>query len=94
MDCPKGKYCQGLGNINPTGYCSAGFFCEGGSSSEAPNAGSSKIYVMNGPCPAGHFCEKGTPDPTPCPRGRYRNTTGTIVSDIFYQLMQERDMFH
>ncbi|KAM8904697.1 uncharacterized protein AB9W97_008232 isoform 6-T6 [Spinachia spinachia] len=36
--CPPGKYCSTSGSSQPTGLCSAGFFCSGGADSPTPRA--------------------------------------------------------
>ena len=83
-DCLKGMFCLGYGNKVPDGYCIAGYYCEGGASSNAPNTSHPK-YLKNGPCQTGHYCTKGTVVPTPCPRGTYRNTTGASLSTQCYR---------
>ena len=63
--CTPGQYCsvnreQGL--TEPTGACSAGFYCPGGQNDTAPAA-----YT----CPPGHFCPKQSVHPAKCPGGTF-----------------------
>ena len=50
-----GKYCATSGLAVPTGDCSAGYFCSGGSSDPTPS-----IQAYGGYCPAGHYCVAGS----------------------------------
>ena len=50
--CPGGQYCEGDGNIQPTGNCSAGFYCSG--SAETWND-----TVHGGQCEPGYYCPEG-----------------------------------
>ena len=86
IDCPKGKYCEGLGNENPTGSCDAGFFCEGGATSRAPIASTANAtkYPRNGPCPTGSYCPSGISEPRKCPQGTFRNITGGMTKSNCY----------
>eukprot|EP00070_Physeter_catodon_P037017 XP_028343911.1 sushi, von Willebrand factor type A, EGF and pentraxin domain-containing protein 1-like [Physeter catodon] len=80
--CPAGKYCASRGAATPTGDCSAGFFCSGGSWLPAPLANSTNpdvsvevdgvttpLTAFGKPCPAGFFCITGTTAPEACPEG-------------------------
>ncbi|EDV25654.1 uncharacterized protein TRIADDRAFT_55968 [Trichoplax adhaerens] len=78
--CSTGKFCSGTGNIVESGDCDAGFYCVEGASSPVPESD----VKNNGPCPAGKYCSVGTTSPTPCPPGRYRNTTGAADVDDCY----------
>ncbi|XP_069038919.1 neurogenic locus notch homolog protein 3 isoform X1 [Lepisosteus oculatus] len=64
-------YCKGTGNSGPTGLCSAGFYCPGGSSLPTPSDG-----VTGGRCPPGSYCPAGTGMPQPCPRGTFSEKSG------------------
>ncbi|XP_030258688.1 zonadhesin isoform X7 [Sparus aurata] len=44
--CPPGKYCLTAGGSQPTGLCSAGFFCSGGAGSPTPRANSSLFSCL------------------------------------------------
>ncbi|XP_036928145.1 uncharacterized protein LOC119004899 isoform X4 [Acanthopagrus latus] len=44
--CPPGKYCLTSGGSQPTGLCSAGFFCSGGADSPTPRANSSLFSCL------------------------------------------------
>jgi len=49
--CTAGKYCEGEGLLEPSGNCSAGYYCGGGSSSMEPNdngASPSYEYSLSG----------------------------------------------
>jgi len=74
-DCIPGKYCPGYGNEAPYGSCKEGYYCQGGASSEVPNATHPR-YPLNGPCPAGRYCPTGVASPFLCERGTFRNSTG------------------
>ena len=52
QDCPPGKYCEGQGNSNPTGNCTAGWYCTG--AAESLNS-----TLKGGVCPAGNYCPEG-----------------------------------
>ena len=44
LECPRGSYCQGYGNGNPTGPCADGYYCPPGQIDDQPSAF---------PCPVG-----------------------------------------
>ncbi|KAL8432734.1 hypothetical protein Efla_004403 [Eimeria flavescens] len=75
LSCPRGKYCAGTGNTKPTGDCSAGFICEGGSSTPTPVDGMGKA------CPKGWFCKSGATHPAPCLPGTYTSASGQSVCE-------------
>ncbi|PFH35772.1 hypothetical protein BESB_054230 [Besnoitia besnoiti] len=60
--CPAGKYCGSLGASQATGDCKAGFFCEGGAATAAPQGSL---------CPMNAFCPGGTQSPGSCDDGFY-----------------------
>ena len=70
MPCTPGYYCGGVGLIQESAMCDAGFYCPEGQSTASPGE-----YI----CPRGHQCPVGTAEPIICPRGK-RNTR---QSDIF-----------
>ncbi|CAK8677709.1 unnamed protein product [Clavelina lepadiformis] len=76
ISCPSGFFCNGTGNAEPTGPCSAGYLCERGSSTPTPSGSSSTISPYNGPCPVGKWCGVGATDSVNCPSGTMRNSTG------------------
>ncbi|XP_024910937.1 uncharacterized protein LOC112486963 [Cynoglossus semilaevis] len=47
LPCTPGKYCQSPGAPQPTGLCSAGFFCSGGADSPTPRANSSLFSCLH-----------------------------------------------
>ncbi|XP_072282810.1 uncharacterized protein [Pyxicephalus adspersus] len=69
--CPSGKYCRYPGQVEPTGNCSAGYWCKGGAVEECPRDG-----VTGELCPRGHYCSEGTHLPLPCPAGTWSDTEG------------------
>ncbi|XP_075892173.1 uncharacterized protein LOC142895201 [Nelusetta ayraudi] len=73
--CPSGSFCDNSGHPEPTGPCSAGYFCSSGSSEPSPV---SKTY--GDVCPVGHFCPRGSGSPTPCPVGSFLPEPGASSS--------------
>lgn len=47
MDCPPGQYCEGTGNVFPTGFCDEGFWC-GGKSFQRRPYDTGNLTVING----------------------------------------------
>ncbi|EDV28435.1 uncharacterized protein TRIADDRAFT_51343 [Trichoplax adhaerens] len=70
--CPSGKYCGWSGLSAPTGDCSRGWTCTGGSATPKPNTTSEGGYV----CPMGYFCLEGGTTPQACTAGKYCNSQG------------------
>ncbi|XP_071505048.1 uncharacterized protein [Diadema antillarum] len=68
-DCTPGMYCQTAGLEEPTGNCSAGFYCTLGASDPAPTDNTTGSV-----CPVGHYCPVGSPAPLACPTGYYLNS--------------------
>ncbi|RUS80256.1 hypothetical protein EGW08_011985, partial [Elysia chlorotica] len=68
LSCPGGQYCQGYANVQPTGNCTEGWYCTGGS--DSPNS-----TTAGGQCQPGYYCPEGSSDPIPCPGGQYCLTT-------------------
>ena len=76
VPCPPGKACTApatyreipSGGVASTTFetCSAGHWCEQGSSTVTPSgSGGGEL------CPPGYFCEAGIEAPVPCPPGTY-----------------------
>jgi hypothetical protein len=64
--CSAGSYCNNAGQTALTGFCNAGYYC-GGSSTSAQPSGTGP----NGNCRAGFFCPLGSVAPIPCTGGMY-----------------------
>ena len=62
-------YCQGDGNPQPTGNCSAGWYCVNGSSQAQPTSN-------GGECQPGYFCPEGSAAMEECTPGSYCQTAG------------------
>ena len=67
--CTPGRYCGNVGLVEPSGNCSAGFFCPPGQSSAMPSQ-----YV----CPIGSYCVEGISVPVTCEDGFYTNQNGSL----------------
>jgi hypothetical protein len=81
LSCTPGSYCATLGLTAPTGNCSAGYYCTGGSSLQKPGASGVPVG-FGGICPVGSYCLPGSDSPIPCPAGTYRSLTlGLSLSD-------------
>ncbi|XP_031412728.1 zonadhesin-like isoform X3 [Meleagris gallopavo] len=65
--CFPGWFCSECGQSSPEGLCEEGWFCPEGSVS-----GQHSDYL----CPVGHYCPTGSPEPIPCPSGKYQDQTG------------------
>ncbi|OEH77833.1 hypothetical protein cyc_01966 [Cyclospora cayetanensis] len=70
QSCPLGQYCAFPGLASPSGYCSAGFFCEEGS---AAPVDPTKL------CAEGHYCPEGTHTAIPCESGTYQPQKGATI---------------
>ena len=70
--CPAGMHCDSEGLTEPSGNCSAGFYCPGG----AKNAWGQTLYTGNHTCPVGSYCPEGSTLPTACPPGKYNPNEG------------------
>ncbi|OAF72051.1 hypothetical protein A3Q56_00182 [Intoshia linei] len=62
--CTVGKYCEGVGNVGPTGDCAEGYFCESGVFSKKP-------YINGGFCKVGFYCPLGSSFAFKCTAGKY-----------------------
>ena len=85
-------YCATAGLTAPTGICSAGYFCGGGSSVATPFESANSSYLisyvgdtcvsilnttkLNDLCPPGHYCPSGSASPVQCPPGTNSSSTG------------------
>ncbi|XP_070551430.1 uncharacterized protein [Ptychodera flava] len=79
--CPPGEYCEGEGLEKPTGNCSEGWFCTGGSWSAKPLplGNATDISMCTCPnidytgnrCPPGHYCPEASSHPVACTGGWY-----------------------
>ena len=87
--CDPGSYCDDFGLIFPSGKCSAGYFCGGGSAYSNPQTlnGSVISYsgetcidtskvTLNDVCPPGHYCPEGSISPKACPPGTNTSSIG------------------
>ena len=80
---PAGMYCQTNGLSNPTGLCSAGYYCDGGSDTATPTG------AGGGYCTTGYYCPEGSTEMTPCTPGDYcgvdyLNATSGQCQDGYY----------
>ncbi|CEM37955.1 unnamed protein product [Vitrella brassicaformis CCMP3155] len=66
-NCPAGEYCADRGLTEPTGNCTAGFFCLENSTWHQPSGGE---------CPEGHACPEASPAAVPCTNGEYQPFKG------------------
>lgn len=64
LTCPPGSFCAGVGNPYPTGQCSKGWYCLGGTTTSKPT-------IKGGECKVGTYCPAGSSKPTPCSFGKY-----------------------
>lgn len=64
--CLPGMYCSSPGLTTPSGSCSAGWYCDGGAVTPAPNS----LGQGRGSCLQGFFCPEGSA-PVPCNNGSY-----------------------
>ena len=77
--CPGGIACELPGTALESLKCAEGYVCGEGSKYEMP-AGT--VYdetdpdKLNGFCPVGAYCSEGTSVPTPCPEGKFQDSTG------------------
>ena len=69
IPCSPGKFCSGSGNTQPTGNCSARYYCAINATTDSPTDGST-----GNRCPIGHYCPAGTAQPIPCEPGTYTDT--------------------
>ena len=77
LPCTEGQYCASPGLSNPTGNCSAGYYCPLGSFTSIGETVYSPYHI----CPPGSYCPKGSGRPISCPKGTYNPSTG-VMSEI------------
>ena len=73
QDCvpsPPGHFSAGVGNAEPTGLCSTGFYCPKGAASATPVC-ATKYCQSGGACVAGQECPAGSSIPLACRAGHY-----------------------
>ena len=73
LECPPGLYCLTSGLAEPTGNCSAGYYCTGSSDTPNPMGG-----AMGDVCPIGHYCPAGAHWPVACPPGTFNRKVGAM----------------
>ncbi|CAH1797039.1 unnamed protein product, partial [Owenia fusiformis] len=61
--------CASPGLVQPTGNCTAGYFCAGNASVSAPIDG-----ITGDKCPVGLYCPEGSPQPITCEPGTFTDT--------------------
>lgn len=66
-DCDPGTYCDDVGLAAPSGNCTAGHFCTGGSDIATPT----ESPAMGGYCVEGEYCPIGGAAAIKCPIGTY-----------------------
>ncbi|XP_077985306.1 uncharacterized protein LOC144439946 [Glandiceps talaboti] len=79
--CPAGQYCEGEGLFEPSGNCSAGWFCTGGSwnAKPLPLGNATDLSMCTCPnvdytgnrCPPGYFCPEASTHALDCTPGWY-----------------------
>ncbi|XP_026719422.1 zonadhesin-like [Athene cunicularia] len=67
QSCIPGWFCSQHGQKSSEGLCKEGWFCPEGSVS-----GQHSDCL----CPVGHYCPTGSPEPIPCPSGKYQDQAG------------------
>uniref|UniRef100_K1RZC1 Latrophilin-2 n=1 Tax=Magallana gigas TaxID=29159 RepID=K1RZC1_MAGGI len=71
LKCTPGLFCKDKGLSVPSGPCSPGFYCNGGSVTPHPLNGHGGDI-----CPVGHYCPEGTGLFTQCPPSTYNPSRG------------------
>ena len=62
-------------NLSHPGPCPPGYYCIGGTNTEAPT----DLDTHKGAaCPTGHYCEGGNAAAVKCPAGQYQDNIGTF----------------
>ncbi|XP_069750647.1 neurogenic locus notch homolog protein 4-like [Narcine bancroftii] len=64
-------YCQSSGNVEPTGPCSAGYWCALAAAVPTPTDG-----ITGDQCLPGSFCTSGSIMGQPCPKGTFSGKVG------------------
>ena len=70
LPCPPGYFCSSSGLPSPSGGCSEGYFCSGGTVDAKP------VDSTGGICPPGTFCNGTNAEPFTCREGTFTNTSG------------------
>ena len=82
LDCTPGMYCENQQLSQPTGYCSAGYYCSLKAKTSTPSDG-----ITGRNCTPGHYCPVGSSQPKPCDvsffKLSYKSTTYVIT---FYKI--------
>ena len=73
VNCTGGMYCQGDGNVEPSGFCDPGYYCPGGQDTPSP---------MDLLCWRGRYCPLGTTTPELCANGTYQYDEGRAECDV------------
>ena len=74
-------YSSGTHLIEPTGPCSAGYYCVSANPSPTPwsvnqTSCPGEFAPVGAVCPVGHYCIEGSNQPEPCWAGSYQPDTG------------------
>ena len=72
VQCPPGKICMNF--KNNTRECMAGYYCEGGISSDKISEPCPVGLTCPKICPLGYQCPEGSKHPILCPPGQYQDT--------------------
>jgi hypothetical protein len=78
--CSPGYYCETWALQAPTGLCTAGYFCVGGTNTSTPQRGYGAGNWTSGVCPRGYYCDMGSATPAACPVGSFNENEGGISS--------------
>ncbi|CAM9956857.1 unnamed protein product, partial [Sphacelaria rigidula] len=79
VPCSDGQYCETTGLLDPTGNCSAGYYCRRGVEGAAPTAGTYFVATLEyggDICPHGTYCPAGSDTPLACEAGTYNSLEG------------------
>ena len=80
IDCDPGYYCETYALQAPTGLCTAGYFCAGGTNTSTPQRGYGAGNWTSGICPQGYYCDQGSATPAACPAGYFNENEGGTSS--------------
>ena len=75
-DCTSGMYCEESGLTEPSGTCSAGYFCSLGASLSTPSDN-----ITGGVCPTSRYCPQGSSIGELCPISTFNDHTGLSSQD-------------
>ncbi|XP_070552128.1 fibrillin-2-like [Ptychodera flava] len=92
--CDGGMYCDSVHLTEPTGNCSAGFYCTSGVDRPNPSANNATVVDascacpeqsffrgVGGICPLGHYCPVGSANPVPCEDSTYSDVVGRSLCE-------------